>query len=81
MVEDTGIISGCTEGHCGSVTSASWNIPSPHPSSSEAAKKEMVKKEELRKRQEGNDKLIPPAEKRNKECARKKGISTPKGQL
>lgn len=71
----------CTAGHCMSVISSSWNIPSPHPSSSETAKKGIVRKEVLRKRQEGNYKLIPSAEKRKKECAREKGISTLKGQL
>lgn len=64
-----------------SVISSSWIIPSPHPSSSETAKKGIVKKEMLRKRQEGNYKLIPPAEKRKKECVREKGIPVPKGQL
>lgn len=69
IVERTRTISGCSKCHCGSITSASCDTPSPHPSSSEQVKTSREgdgRREELRKRQEGKYILIPPAEERKK---------------
>lgn len=54
---------------------------SPHPEQVKTSGEGDGKREQLRKRQKGKYKLIPPVQERNKERAREKGISVSKGQL